>query len=508
MIPANINSLLLSAADTVAPTGYTISRSIRLNSADSAYFSRTPTSAGDRKIWTWAGWVKRTALGEMFLFDCRSTASANPHIGLKFSTTDQLQCDYFDGTALGFTTTALFRDLSAWYHIVLAVDNTQSVTTDRGKLYVNGEQITTFSSYTWTAQNTDTPANATQLHTIGTYNAASSFFDGYLADIHFIDGQALDPTSFGEFDATTGVWNPKAYTGSSYGTNGFRLPLSDNSAATATTLGEDSSGNGNNFTPNNLAVDPGAGYANVVGVGTNPDNMFDLDVNSYAEGEVDASLTWNGSISLGTGKFYVICAVYGLSGQGPSSVSLVVNGTTYTTNYTTLRSNTDFHNQQIGAAGTFTITSNGRRTTLTSSVANAELTSISCAATGGGFRNRIFAVVFIPSDVGDTSFADHVVVQKVGAVNIDSLVDSPTGYGTDTGVGGEVRGNYCTLNPISTVTSAALSNGNLQFTTATTGHNAIGTIGMVSGSWYWEAQASAGATQARAGVYGTAASSL
>ena len=140
---------------------------------------------------------------------------------------------------------------------------------DRLRLYVNGSRVTTFSSSTDPSPSADSQYNTTAATGIGRSGAYSSlYFDGYLADIYFIDGQALTPTSFGAFDATTGVWNPVAYSGS-YGTNGFHLPFSDNSAATATGLGKDTSGNGNNWTPNNLQVTGGAAIDSLVDSPTN-----------------------------------------------------------------------------------------------------------------------------------------------------------------------------------------------------------------------------------------------
>jgi hypothetical protein len=185
----------------------------------------------------------------------------------------------------------VYRDPSAWYHIVLAVDTTQSTAADRQKLYVNGVQVTASGplGQTYPPQNDDTGVNSTSnQHQIAGDTVDSLYFDGYLADIHFIDGQALDPTSFGEFSATTGVWMPKAYTGS-YGTNGFHLEFADNSSNTATTLGKDTSGNGNNWTPNNLSVTAGAGNDSLVDVPTNGS-----EVDTGAGGQVRGNYcTWN-----------------------------------------------------------------------------------------------------------------------------------------------------------------------------------------------------------------------
>ena len=210
------SSLLLGAP--AGGAGYSIPRSIRLNSADSAFLSRTPASAGNRKTWTWAGWVKRTTPGSIdHIFNAPGYAV------FYFYSDDTLQFDN-GGAGSRLFTSQVFRDPSAWYHIVLVLDTTQATASNRNKLYVNGVQVTSFSTAAYPTQNTDYAINNNVAHQIGLWN--SQYANFYLADIYFIDGQALTPTSFGAFDATTGVWNPSAYSGS-YGTNGFHLPFSD-----------------------------------------------------------------------------------------------------------------------------------------------------------------------------------------------------------------------------------------------------------------------------------------
>jgi hypothetical protein len=145
------------------------------------------------------------------------------------------------------TATQKFRDPSAWYHFVVAMDTTQSTADDRIKIYVNGSQITDFSVINNPPQNTDMGVNANELQTISRRsNANDRYFAGYMAELHLIDGTALTPTDFGEFDEDSGIWKPKAYTGS-YGTNGYYLDFESSGS-----LGADSSGNGNNFTLNNI----------------------------------------------------------------------------------------------------------------------------------------------------------------------------------------------------------------------------------------------------------------
>jgi hypothetical protein len=263
-VPGSANPLLLRSS---APAGYQIQRSIRLNSADSAFLSRTPASAGNRKTWTWAGWVKRSRLGtNQRLF---TSQSGTIDAYLRFRSDDTLQLFNWNGSTgvLDIRSTQVFRDTSAWLHVVVSFNTASSTNTDRIKVYVNNSQITAWSTAGWPAQNLDTDFNIAGAHYISGDLANAEYFNGYLADVHFIDGQALTPTSFGEFD-TNNVWQPKAYSGT-YGTNGFKLDFADNSAATATTLGKDTSGNGNNCTPNNLSVTAGAGNDSLVDSPTN-----------------------------------------------------------------------------------------------------------------------------------------------------------------------------------------------------------------------------------------------
>jgi hypothetical protein len=258
-----LNKKALAAAVGV-PAQYQIERSLRFNSADSAYLSRTPASAGNRKTWTWSGWVKRSALGTDQGLFARSDSSGNTHTGFMFVSDNTFRL-FSDNSIVDLITSQVFRDVSSWYHIVVALDTTQATASNRAKIYVNGSQITAFSTATYPAQNTDLQINTSNPHGLGSYHQFSSgwYFNGYMANIDFVDGQALTPSSFGETDADTGVWKPKAFSGT-YGTNGFYLDFSDNSGTTSTTLGKDYSGNSNNWTPNNFSVTAGVGNDSLV----------------------------------------------------------------------------------------------------------------------------------------------------------------------------------------------------------------------------------------------------
>jgi hypothetical protein len=256
--------------------GYQISRSVRLRSSASAYLNRTPATAGNQQKWTLSLWIKRGALGNPLqkIFEAGSSSANYLNITWNGSGggagSDQLDmyANVGSAQALYFDTASLYRDPAAWYHIVIAVDTTQATSTNRVKFYVNGSQLTAFTTANYPAQNTSLAVNGNVPHAIG--NGAftnSNYFDGYLAETQLIDGQQLTPSSFGETNAVTGVWQPKAYSGT-YGTNGFYLNFSDNSGATATTIGKDYSGNGNNWTPNNISVTAGVTYDSMIDVPT------------------------------------------------------------------------------------------------------------------------------------------------------------------------------------------------------------------------------------------------
>jgi hypothetical protein len=218
--------------------------SLRFNSGSSDNLSRTPATASNRKTWTWSAWVKLSALSNgnpLFV----AMEDINNNLKIQIGDTNLLNVS-IEISGINTTlrqTTQLFRDPSAWYHIVVAFDTTQATANDRLKIYVNGSQITSFTTTNNLSQNEDSSVNDNIAHYIG---FATGYFSGYLSQIYLIDGQALTPSSFGETDTISGIWIPKTYTGS-YGTNGFFLEF-ENSAS----LGIDSSGNGNNWTLNNL----------------------------------------------------------------------------------------------------------------------------------------------------------------------------------------------------------------------------------------------------------------
>lgn len=245
---------------------YRINRSLRFNSADSAYLNRTFGTATTQNKFTLSLWVKLGLLGT----PARNILAVSTNHTFGFTTGNVLNLT-FGGTS-AISTTGIFRDPSAWYHIVWTQD------VNAHTIYVNGASV-------GTATATSSVFNTAVSHQIGAENTTTrtNYFNGYMTEIIFVDGQALTPSNFAETDSITGRWKAKAYTGT-YGSNGFYLNFSDNSGTTSTTLGKDSSGNGNNWTPNAFSVSTGVGN----------DSLLDSPTNAGASGNF---CTWSSIIS-------------------------------------------------------------------------------------------------------------------------------------------------------------------------------------------------------------------
>ena len=254
---------LLANSNAIEAGGYNIDRSLRFRSSASAYLNRTLGTPTSELIWTVSVWVKRGILSnDVKPIICATDGSGAPQESIWYRSGDYIQyyCDS-DGTDKGnFSTNAVYRDPSAWYHYVLSRNGT-TIT-----LYLNNvvQTVTTTTAIaSYGVMNTS--GRIQYLGFTGPSSYWNSYFDGYMAEFNFIDGQALTPSSFGQTDAVTGVWIPKKYSGT-YGNNGSYLPFSDNTSAT--TLAYDKSGNGNNWTSNNISTTAGATYDSMTDVPT------------------------------------------------------------------------------------------------------------------------------------------------------------------------------------------------------------------------------------------------
>ena len=237
--------------------------SLRFRSSASAYLSRTGSTATNAKLATYSFWFKRGALTTGQWLFTGGASSAVTLIGFNGSS-DAFSVLLTDVSGEGNITTALFRDPSAWYHFVIAIDTTQATTADRAKIYVNGVLQTVTLANGGIGINSNWGFNTANTLNIGRYIGASSYTDGYMTDINFIDGQALTPFSFGTSNGL-GVWQPIRY-GGSYGTNGFYLPFTNTTSTT--TLGYDFSPQGNNWTTNNISLTAGSTYDSMTDVPT------------------------------------------------------------------------------------------------------------------------------------------------------------------------------------------------------------------------------------------------
>ena len=226
---------------SISTGGYEVDNSLKLESDNAEYLDNRHHSAGNRRTWTLSFWIKRTELGTTQKpYDAGNAAS------IAFLSTDKIQ---IENSNLYLVTDRVFRDTSAWYHIVQLNDSTQSTASNRAKLWINGVQETSFSSETYMAQNQEGNMNSATSISIG--GGGGAHVNGYMAELFFVDGQALAPTDFGEFDDDTGIWIPKEYEGTLSGTS-IKLDFSDSSA-----LWTDSSGltgNGTSMSGNNITA--------------------------------------------------------------------------------------------------------------------------------------------------------------------------------------------------------------------------------------------------------------
>ena len=469
--------------------GYQISRSVRLRSSASAYLSRTLGTATNNKIWTWSGWIKRGKPGG-------SSASGMHLFGTGSASTDAASTQIqFDGENLlltGYATNwlksnAVYRDPSAWYHIVVTWDNSNATVANRAKMYVNGVEVSySIDNRASLSTSSTYGINQAVLHTIGAWSwnngtfAQPEYYDGYLTEINFIDGQALTPSSFGETNALTGVWQPKRYIGT-YGTNGFYLNFSDNSATDAlgydfstglysknlrtsgTNIGTFTANGGltaafdGNFNQPNAtsakATAPAAGYNTaVIGKDWGADvtktitavQLFSQNDGGFVGGTTTALVfklqgsndnsTWTDLTSPITGP-----------ATGANTIITVTSGITTSTAYR-------YHRINVNADGTN----------------NYYMCELAFYEAGSYNLNNWF-----PNNISLTA-----------GVTYDSMLDVPTLYAD----GGNGRGNYSVMNPLAQEVAGVVIDGNLRLNnTAASNGNSRSTIAFPSsGLWYVE----------------------
>ena len=439
---------------SAAGGGDEISRALRFNSGDGTYLNKTP-SQGSRQRFTWSGWVKKgTYTSNTTFFSAGSDGSNRSHFMFD-GTLHQLR--FFDlPTSTGLVTTDVFQDLNAWYHLVLAVDTTQGTAANRVKFYVNGRQITDFSSETYPGPNANMMMTSAVEHRIGSGIAYGEHFDGYLADVHLVDGSQLDASSFGSFDSDN-VWQPKAY-GAAHGTAGFHLKFDDTSTNSA--LGTDSAGS-NDFAVYNLISQ------------ANSLDSFKVYGNATNSG-------YSGSTNIGSlGTL-----------QGSNVTSFDTGSTAY--NGVTLDFNT-VGNHSVYAFPFLDASSANVNVYISDN--GTSWTAITKGQTPYTFTGRYIQWGRTGSGYGDQYFRS-----ASGFENVDSVIDTPSNQTPDSG---NNVGNYATLNPLRPSTSyqGVFSNGNLKFLRSGSGYaSCTSSVGMKTGKWYCEFTKTRTGTNVVAGI--------
>ena len=304
---------IIIPANSAASGGYEVANSLRFNTASSDYLTRAASAFGtstNKKKCTISFWIKRSTIAvQQAVMGVETTPAGGANearIVLKSDDTLEFY-DYQSGYKFRYITTRTFRDPSAWYHVVLAVDTTHPTGSARVNIYINGVQETSFSTSTDPAQNLDTFLNSGNYVQIGRQSTGNSYLGSYLTEYAFIDGSTLAQTDFGEFDEDSAIWKPKAVSGLAFGTNGFYLDFEDSSA-----LGNDAAGS-NNFSLNNLAaIDQTTDTCTNNFATINPLIVMNTDT-VYSEGNLIMTPGGNtgnwqigfSSIAVSAGKWYV-----------------------------------------------------------------------------------------------------------------------------------------------------------------------------------------------------------
>jgi len=309
----------------ITVTDIVIFQSLRFNDNDNPYLNKTMATGTSRRIFTFSTWVKRSALGSFQYIFTNSPQSSFDAV--RFNNDDSLDVR-FNANTYTVNTNRLYRDVSAWYHILVSVDTTQATDSDRVKIYTNGVLETSLQGNTYPTQDYDTAFGVSGQ----TYQVSANTwgidqpFDGYMAEVHFIDGQALTPSSFGT-TGSNGRWKPKTYSGT-YGTNGFYLDFADSG-----NLGDDESGNTNDFTANNLAA--------IDQVTDTPQNNFATMIPAanltISEGNLNfthnRTSNWDGttaSMGVQTGKWYYEAKLTSTDSNPRHDIGFVGNPETWT----------------------------------------------------------------------------------------------------------------------------------------------------------------------------------
>ena len=501
-----------------AGQGYQVPYSLRFRNdgTNGAKLSRTFQTAGNRKTWTWSVWLKlgKQAQADSFLFAYNSGGGYNRTYHELLNGTINFG-DYTTGYTWQVATSQVLRDYSAWYHYVVQFDTTQATAANRVRLYLNGSQITTLATASYPSLNYDAYINQAAEHVIASIGYANnSGFDGYMAEMYFIDGYAYDPSYFGQYDSNN-VWQPKKYTGT-YGTNGFYLPFKTTTTQTSgnlTIYSEDLTNatwtkERSSISSNAIAAPNGTTTADKIVEDTTASNThraffnnltltngvtYTHSVYAKAAGRTAIALeAWNGSTAnycyadLSTGTV--------IAGSHASSRVVDVGNGWYrcSVNLTGAGlggSGTALYLMNAATAGYMTYNGDG------SSGVYFWGSQVEANSTPGPYYGTVSSSVSATLQIGqdqsnsttDNSYNNFAAsgISLTAGTTYDSMIDSPTSYNDGSNIYN--RGNYCTWNPLSS-SSGTVAEGNLYYYGSSSWLSKMGTVALPQNSKiYFEA---------------------
>lgn len=473
----------------------------------SSYLSRTPSTAGNRRTWTWSGWVKRAKItsgggGQQLFYAGNSSSTARGGITLGDSGEDEIGITgmLYNGTTLvlNVKSTDQFRDTSSWLHFVVSLDTTQAVETDRVKIYVNNRRITSFSGTpVYPTQNSELQFNDSILHATR-HPAPDYYLNLYHSQVNFVDGLALDPTYFAYTDRETGQWRPKRYTGN-FGTNGFYLPLDSDDFS----FNIDTSGN---YTLTNSGADPvnDSTIGEYVAYFNGTSDYMSTPIPTTGTGTYSFSFWMNGGSDI-TSEQKIICGgttgspwgitlnvgrlFGGAQGLGSHIVSesIISANTWYHVVMTYDYGNTSFkiyiNGEEVTNTGTYTSAfTNG--TTIRFGEENRGLNRLYY----GGYLSdvRIFNRVLSSTEVFSIYNKQKITLGLLAHFPLNKPFES-TGLSVYDRVPDSPQNTFATLNPLYKSSNILLLKGNLEIDVTTTNYNAVlSTLAVSSGKWYFE----------------------
>ena len=333
--------MIILGTNSIKDTGYDVANSCRFDDGSSAYLHKTPSGAGtSADLFTFSMWIKRGIISSsdrIVLFYAQSDAQNFDRIS--FTDADVLEWKGVrsDSQAFNLTTSQVFRDISSWYHLHFIWDSADSTADNRMRIYVNGTQVTAFGTRANPSSGLDAIIGSAQKHSVGSTGSSGTYYDGYMAEVVYLDGQELTPDgNTGEFDEDSGIWKPIDVSGLTFGTNGFYLDF-ENSGA----LGADVSGNSNNFTVNNLtAIDQSTDSCTNNSATWNSTTLLGGAVAVYSEGNLKSAIPTGGAgksltnIGVSSGKWYTEVKQTSVSnplGNGEQLMGVVSDTFTYNT---------------------------------------------------------------------------------------------------------------------------------------------------------------------------------